>query len=235
MTLARQKIGSRLPFLVASGCALLPFVAVHWAYVLAADAGHVPWCNPYIDSCTSISATGRRPPGSFPFKGIMLPSAMLIAVFWWLQAHWLATVGGRRGKRSWMLALGWLASLGLVLYVTVLGEVGDWWRLQRKIGTILFFSFTFLAQLLFAAALRRLPREVGTASADCGRRMLRVCMLMLCVGVLSVVVEALNGDLHDRVEDAIEWLLALLLQVNFLLCAMLWYRLPWRLAYVKND
>ncbi len=235
MNLVRLNTLANLPFLVAAGCALLPFVAVHSAYVLAADAGHVPWCIPYIDSCTSISATGRQPPGSFPFKGIMLPSAMLIAVFWWLQAHWLTTVGARQNQLSWMLGLGWVASLGLVMYVTVLGEVGDWWRLQRKVGTILFFSFTFLAQLLCAAALRHLTPDVGSVAARYGRNILRVCFLMLCIGVFSVVVEALNEQMHDGIEDAIEWILALLLEVNFLLCAMLWYRLPWRIAYLKNN
>ncbi|MEE4110897.1 MAG: hypothetical protein V2I24_16210, partial [Halieaceae bacterium] len=80
---------ANLPLIVAAGCALLPFVAVHIAYLLAADAGQVPWCNPYVDSCTSISATGRQPPASFVFKGVMLPCAMLIAVFWWLQWRWL--------------------------------------------------------------------------------------------------------------------------------------------------
>ena len=39
--------------------ALLPLAAIHLCYLLAAYLGHVPWCLPYVDSCTSISAAGR--------------------------------------------------------------------------------------------------------------------------------------------------------------------------------
>jgi hypothetical protein len=223
---------SSLPLLVATGCALLPFFAVHLSYLLAADTGLVPWCLPYLDSCTSISATGRHPPASFVFKGMMLPAAMLIAVFWWLQADWLRAAGDSSGRVAWMRALGCIASLGLVLYVVVLGEVGDWLRTQRKIGTVLFFSFTFLAQLLFADALRRQSTTPGDATGRTARRILRVCVLMLTIGIGSVFSEWLNEPVHDEIEDAIEWILALLLQLNFLLIALMWRRLPWKLAYL---
>lgn len=219
------------PFVVAAACALLPFLAVHGAYLLAADAGQVAWCIPYLDSCTSISATGRRAPASFVFKGVMLPAAMLIAVFWWIQARWLRASGDSSARVTWMQYLGWIASLGLVLYVIVLGEVGDWWRTQRRIGTILFFSFTYLAQLLFADALRRQAGGTDSAAGRTARRILGVCGLMLAIGIGSVVSEASNEAFHDRIEDAIEWVLALLLEVNFLLCALLWRNLPWRLEF----
>ena len=41
--------------------ALLPFFAVQFTYLVAAGHGLVDWCNPYIDSCSSISAAGRKP------------------------------------------------------------------------------------------------------------------------------------------------------------------------------
>ena len=44
---------------------LLPLVCVHTTYLIAASHGHVPWCVPYWDSCTSISATGRQLPETF--------------------------------------------------------------------------------------------------------------------------------------------------------------------------
>jgi len=231
---------ANLPLIVATGCAVLPFIAVHTAFILAADAGQVPWCNPYLDSCTSISATGRQPPASFVFKGVMLPCAMLFAVFWWLQWRWLHGAGGRTAQLLWMLGLGWLACLGLALYVIVLGEVGDWLRLQRRIGTILFFSFTFLAQLLLAAELRRIPAGIAggdgepVRAAVFGRAMLRTCFLMLCIGVGSVIIQAISDPWHDTVEDAIEWALALLLQVNFLIVSLLWRRQPAELAFTAK-
>jgi len=239
MNKPRIPLLTNLPLLVAGGCALLPFIAVHVAYLLAADSGFVPWCNPYIDSCTSISATGRQAPASFVFKGVMLPSAMLIALFWWLQWRWLVCVTEERRRPAWMLGLGVTASLGLALYVIVLGEVGDWLRLQRRIGTILFFSFTFLAQLLLAASLARLVSQ-GDGQAlhrihRAGRWMLRLCLLMLALGVGSVIIQALSEAWHDAIEDALEWQLALLLQGNFAICAGLWRANPWRLAFVRAN
>ena len=42
--------------------ALLPAVAVHVCYLLAANQGHVSWCFPYFPDCVSISATRRHSP-----------------------------------------------------------------------------------------------------------------------------------------------------------------------------
>lgn len=229
---AQATILHNLPRLTSLGCALLPFIAVHIAYLLAANGEFVDWCFPYLQSCTSISATGRHPPASFVFRGFMLPSAMLMMVFWWLHWYWLESHlsalpegAGAQKKRHCMLVLGWLACVGLVLYVTVLGEIGELWRLQRKIGTVLFFSFTFLAQLLLASLLLQPGvNESRDAPVKTGRRMLRLCQLMLGIGVFAVLLQLVHEPWHDAMEDAIEWQLALLLQINFLLCARLWDR-----------
>ena len=235
MTSRRTRVLSDLPFLVSLACACLPFAAVHLAYVLAASHGYVDWCNPYIDSCTSISATGRRPPARFVFKGIMLPAAALIMIYWWITWRWVTRAMGRRSSSDWMLGLGVVACIGLILYVVVLGEVGDWLRLQRKIGTILFFSFTFLAQLLFAAELRRYGIGDDLRARDqiqrIGRWMLRVCALMLALGIGSVIVDLLNDSWHDAIEDALEWQLALLLQLNFCFGAWHWRQVNWELRF----
>ena len=225
--------GSRLPLTVCLTSALLPFLAVQASYLLAAQHGSVPWCFPYIDSCTSISATGREGPAAYLFRGAMLPASAFIAMFWWLHWRWLTDSGvaGRSRAPRRMAVLGWLACLGLVLYVAVLGESGDLWRLQRRIGTVLFFSFTFLAQLLLATQLRFTPASVNAAAEGIGRWMLRLCVLMLFIGIFSVIVQALDETWHDAIEDAVEWQLALLLQINFLLCAFLWRGSAWRLAF----
>ena len=220
---------------MALGSAVLPFVAVHVAFWLSANAGHVPWCFPYIDSCTSISATGRHAPGSFVFRGLMLPSAMLMLVLWVFHAHTLAAFGAPRVRSRALAFLGVTACVGLALYVTVLGEIGDLWRLQRKIGTVLFFSFTFLAQLLMAATLRETDEQSAPGAGTTGQRMLRVCQLMLLIGIVSVGINIASEDLHDRVEDAVEWQLALLLQLNFLLLALFWRKSNWTLVFERAN
>jgi hypothetical protein len=225
---------SLTPLLICLVCALLPFLTVHGSYFIAASEGFVPWCNPYIDSCTSISATGRQAPASLLFRAGMLPSSVFIAGFWWLHWRWLQDDSGTSRAELAMLALGLLACVGLVLYVAVLGEIGDLWRLQRRIGTILFFSFTFLAQLLLAGQLLRRADAMHALAQATGRWMLRLCLLMLFIGICSVVVQALSEAWHDAIEDAMEWQLALLLQINFLLAARLWWRSPWKLALVRG-
>jgi hypothetical protein len=224
--------GSRMPALLCLGSALLPFLTVQLSYLLAAQAGSVPWCIPYIDSCTSISATGRSGPASYLFRAGMLPSSTLIAGFWWLHWRWLRELrGGQPSLRGRaMLTLGLLACAGLVMYVSVLGEIGDLWRLQRRIGTVLFFAFTFLAQLLLAAEMHALLELANPAAVRTGRWLLRVCLLMLCIGVYSIIIQAIDESWHDAIEDAVEWLLALLLQLNFLLCTAVWWRSEWELG-----
>lgn len=243
MATSSKPLTSRLPFWLCLGCALLPFAAVQLSYLLAASAGTVPWCNPYLDSCTSISATGRSGVASYVFRGAMLPASTLIAGFWWLHWRWLYDnaqslhTGVGSGRRNAMLTLGLIACVGLILYVTVLGEPGDVWRLQRRVGTILFFSFTFLAQLLLAAQLLGVTSDAGgdNRARSTGTWMLRICLVMLCVGVFSVIIQAISEDWHDAIEDAIEWQLALLLQANFLFCTRLWWRNNWELAFRRGN
>ncbi len=231
MTSALPRISRNLPLLVCIACAVLPFVAVQLAYLISASHGVVDWCFPYTDSCTSISAAARKPPANYLFRAMMLPSAAAMMLFWWLHWYWLESLGAKARTRHSMLALGVVACIGLIAYVTVLGEIGDVLRMQRKIGTVLFFSFTFLAQLLLAAMLRNHGRQASTRNT--GERVLRLCQIMLLIGVMSVVMELASEDLHDSFENAIEWQLALLLQLNFLFCTRLWWRSDWKLAFVE--
>jgi len=219
------------PRILALLSAVVPFLAVQLSYLLSASTGYVDWCFPYIDSCTSISATGRKPPASYLFRATMLPSAIIMMGFWWVSHAWLHELRAARGlpqlrANRWMLALGVLACIGLILYVTVLGERGEAWARQRRIGVVLFFSFTFLAQLLWLAQLRNIELP---SVRPLLRLMWLLCISLLCTGVLTVLFEAWNEDWYDTIEDAFEWVLALMLQLNFLLAWLVWRRLPWRL------
>ncbi|WP_187275812.1 hypothetical protein [Parahaliea aestuarii] len=218
---------------VALWAALLPFVAVHLTYLLAASHTLVDWCFPYVDSCTSISATGRHPPASYLFRATMLPSAVLLFAYWWLNSAWLAALGSGDRLRRWMLAMGGVASLGLVAYVTVLGEAGEQWQRQRRIGVVLFFAFTYLAQLLLVAQLRGLQ----PLALELGRlvnTMLALCALLLALGVVTVLWDAVDNAGYETVEDAFEWNLSLLLQTNVLLGYFLWRRAGWQLSVVRG-
>ncbi|MEM8547464.1 MAG: hypothetical protein AAGF46_04785, partial [Pseudomonadota bacterium] len=56
------------------------------------------------------------------------------------------------------------------------------------------------------------------------RIMLRICMILLLLGVLTVLLDAWDEAFYTSVEDAFEWNLSLLLQLNFLLGYVLWGR-----------
>ena len=56
----REDNGSVHVHVVALVTAVAPIVFIHLTYLISAAQGYVPWCIPYIDSCTSISATGRH-------------------------------------------------------------------------------------------------------------------------------------------------------------------------------
>ncbi|KAA1190601.1 hypothetical protein F0M18_12380 [Pseudohalioglobus sediminis] len=224
--------------IVALLAALVPFLAVHATYLVAASHGVVDWCTPYLDSCTSISATGRKPPASYLFRATMLPSAVIMMAYWWLNHTWLAALHARAGSERqhanhWMLVLGVLACIGLILYVTVLGERGDAWATQRRVGTVLFFSFTFMAQLLLLSQLRRL--QVAGVRPGVLAYMGWACGTLLAVGVLTVVLQAWDEAWYETVEDAFEWVLTLLLQSNFLAGYFVWRQAGWKLVVKERD
>ena len=107
-------------------CVVLPAVGVHLCYLLAAQLGHVPWCFPYIEGCVSISAAGRQSPESTIFRATVIPTAVLMMVYWKLNHEWLETLKSRmKMTNRAMLWCGITACLGLILYTTTLGAIGQ--------------------------------------------------------------------------------------------------------------
>jgi hypothetical protein len=120
------------------------------AYVLSAMGGYVEWCIPHLQGCDSISASGRHGWGFFVFKATMLPLAGLLLVYWILCVKWLNLITEPARLDRAILALGFIGAASLALYVTFLGSEGDAYRAARRYGTVIYFGFTYLAQVLFA-------------------------------------------------------------------------------------
>lgn len=219
---------------LALGAALLPLVTIHITYLLSASYGQVDWCIPYIHSCTSISATGREPPAYFVFKGLMIPAAVLLALYWLLSAAWLKTLGCQRHHwRKILVALGLIASTGLVFYTVALGWIDPVYRLQRHIGVSTFFGFSLLAQLLVTWLLESTP-AVKTGLATGLRRLKIAIGTVFVTGLASVVIGFVSPDLYRRSDDAFAWSLTLLLCIHTLLTADLWRQAGWRMRFVCN-
>ncbi|XOV88495.1 MAG: hypothetical protein ACFHX7_01115 [Pseudomonadota bacterium] len=189
---------------------LIPIVAIHATYLVAASEGYVPWCFPYTDSCTSISATGRQGTGFILFKATMLPYALVLGLYWHRSAAVLAALGDQPGWISTIRRTGTLAAVFLVVYVVALGLAGDYLQLQRRIGIIFYFTLTAFAQLLFTARLQQCHVRDRTRLIHTG-----ICFAFLAIGLVSLLLDSLL-DNYDDMEDAFEWTLALLMQCYFI-------------------
>ena len=203
------------PFALFTG--LLPLICVHVAYVVAASYGHVDWCVPYWDSCTSISATGRELPEKLLFKLLMLPAGFCALLFWQIAGHWLRVTYGRAAPA--MAFTGSIAALFLMLYVVALGE-SDAYRWARQTGIILFFALTYVAQLCFLVRIARM-QNLAPAVQRVFRWQVAAAGLLLAIGILSVVLDAAYAD-YDSVEDAFEWVMMLFIALQFCSHYPLW-------------
>lgn len=198
--------------------AALPFLCVHLSYLLAAWYGQVPWCVPYWDSCTSISATGREMPAKLVFKLLMMPAAMCAIAFWWLVRQWLLQRLRRHSRSVWLL--GSVAAAFLMLYVVALGESNEY-RWARQSGVILFFSLSYVAQLVSLYHALHERRQLQAKELRVCMRQLQLASLMLAIGIGSVLLDLLHPR-YDDMEDAVEWILMLGLVLQFASHYWLW-------------
>ena len=210
---------------------LLPIVCIHLTYWLAASHGQVPWCFPYIDSCTSISATGREPPAFFVFKGVMIPAAVLLIGYWIINAMWLRTLGSDR--KNWLRALkalGVLAGGGLIFYSVYLGSIGPEYRQYRHTGVLTFFGFSFFAQLVITWLLGTIA---GIREAHpLGLKLLQGLMLLdLLVGLANVIIGFVDPAFYDTINNAFAWNFTLLLCLHVLATGELWRRTELALSF----
>ena len=203
--------------------AFLPLTAVTAAYVIAARQGLVPACNPFLDGCTSISATGRYPPASYIFKPAHLVQAGLLALLWLRLAR---HVPMRQASSRWLRIAGVAGAAALVVYTLTLGTESTLYAFMRRFGIYVYFIGTLVAQVLVSRALAEAGRaeagrtEAGRASQVGGRKlahaMLALCAAPLLLGAANFVFKATLAD-PDPMENRIEWIAALLMQAWFLL------------------
>lgn len=211
---------------IAMLCFLGPVLTVHVSYAISAAAGIVPACIPYLEGCTSISATGRHGAGYVLFKAGMLPSALVLILYWRLCRDWLLEAGDMDGPalRS-LLWLGIAGALFLMLYTVFLGHKGEVYNLLRRFGVTLNLGFTYLAQLMVVWRLHRLRDRGGRNACPDGLLRAKTWLVsaLLLLGLGSIPVSNFIAD-KDPVENAIEWAFCLLTSVFYLLTAMAWRR-----------
>ena len=204
---------------------VVPALIVITTYFVSALNGHVGWCCPVLDGCTSISATGRYGVSYYIFKAGMLPMSALLAVFWWLSREWLLSSGAEESVATRaMVTLGCASAVFLVLYAVFLGSDGDVYRLLRRYGVNLHFGLQFLAQALLAGQLlsmsRRLPVPMPSWLAPA---LLSVLGLMLLIGLASIPLANVMSN-RNQPQNMAAWSVALLVTAYYLLIWVAWWR-----------
>ncbi len=215
--------------------AVVPAVAAHVCYLLAAQSGHVPWCFPYLDSCTSISAVGRRSPESHLFRATIIPTAVFMMIYWRLNYEWLKTLNTRTtiGNRG-MLYCGIIASFGVILYAAVLGSIGPEYHLQRRLGVTTFYIFTFLAQLLMTLQLRGVRKRQPTpVSARVYRCLVAICATVPILGLVNMVSWARYRE-NGSIDDAIAWTVTLFILGYFFVTYFAWKQSGFRASFTVS-
>ena len=205
---------------------LLPLIAMFGALWLGVHNEVFPACVPFIDGCMSISATGRKPPGSFLFRAVMLPQAAVLIFLWIFAVSWLRSLqpDRRPSLTTAILVSGVLGALALVVYVTFLGTREPIYEFMRRTGIYFGFLGIFLAQLFTAIALKRIakffPQERLLRHA---RTMFGICLATFALGIINIVFKMTLED-ADTMENRIEWIVSLLMQLWFVGLYVAWRR-----------
>lgn len=203
---------------------IVPFVGIHVCYVIAVKYGVLPACIPYVDGCTSISATGRYPPASFLFRAIELPVATVLIVTWYFTVEWLRALRPALSKRvaAAILVSGVAGALALIVYVTFLGTTEPIYEFMRRFGIYVYFLGTVLAQLFVALSLRN-ARD--TALGRLPDVLLLLCVSPFVLGLLNLAQKAvLAHATADALENSIEWFASTLMQAYFVVLYFAWRR-----------
>jgi hypothetical protein len=200
--------------------ALAPIIGINLAYWIGVDNGTLPSCIPYLDGCTSISSTGRYPPGDRLFRAVMLPQAVLLAVTWHFTVLWLKSLRPQVPAATTILVAGLVGAVALIIYVSYLASKDPFYEIMRRYGIYLYFIGTVVAQIAVTASLQK-----------SGLRTLMAWLLAMpfVLGIYNFIQKALIEDLNS-IENRIEWIVSLLMQFWFIALFVAWRRTRFELA-----
>jgi hypothetical protein len=205
---------------------LIPIAAVFSSYWIAVGTGNVPSCNPFLEGCTSVSATGRYAPASYLFKGAMLPQSIILSCYWLFNVAWLRALtitAGHVPRNTFAIGtFGVTGSLFLILYVTFLGSQEPFYEFMRRYGVYMYFLLNVIAQIVLASKVLPVARQLGM------QRLARLTKLQLLLAWFPFALGALNLVLKATLEDSgpaenrIEWIFAMQMQLYFIVSYFSW-------------
>ena len=199
---------------------LAALVVIGAAYWLGASHEHLPTCNPWLDGCTSISSTGRYPPGDRLFRATLLPQAALLLLTWYFASQWLrAQQPGTRIDR-FLLPMGLIGAVALVTYVYYLTSKDPFYEIMKTWGIYFYFAGTALCQVAVSVAMPASRLRQG---------MVWLCVTPFVLGVAHLVVKATLTDINS-IENRVEWIVSLLMQLWFVVLYVAWRRTGFGIA-----
>lgn len=205
---------------------LAPILGANLAYWLGVRADVLPSCIQYFDGCTSISAAGRYPPGSYLFRAVHLPYAALLSVVWYFNFRWLLAIEHQAHpvRRRVMFGFGLVGSMALMVYVTFLGTSEPIYEFMRRGGIYFYFLSTAVAQVATTIAVLRIDTRVFYW-------MLLTSAMPFLLGIANLVQkQVLPFETADLIENQIEWIAALSMHVWFIALFAAWQRSGFRLS-----
>jgi len=213
------------PAHIALLAAILPAIALIYAYIVSSFYGYVPTCFPFLEGCTSISRAARSEVAIFLFRALVMPGALALILFWSAAYSWLRLLGDSQSYRPRiMFVLGSLGAVALILYVTFLGTQGEGYRLMRRFGIIFYFAFTGFAQFLLVSRMYSIDAgRLSRYTLRARRFALTCCMLLLLLALVSIGV-SLAMEERFLAENVLEWNAALLMHLILFCMSWVWSR-----------
>ena len=217
---------------------ILPLLASNGAYLLSAFEGSVPWCMPYIDGCTTISQAGRSGNTIFYYRALVMTYSVLLMWFWLYSKSWLELLHGHTTKIARIILwLGLAGSIALLIYIDFLGTTGEINRFMRRIGAMLYFTLTPLAQSLMLNQHYNILRKKPEVSINPKvlQYQLIILLLMLLIVVISIFLFVTDNITYE-IENIVEWNFSLLVNLYFAGMILMWkdYRHVFTITAAKN-
>lgn len=199
---------------------LAPIIGVNLSYWIGVQYANLPECIPYIDGCTSISSTGRYPPGDRLFRAVMLPQAVLLTVTWYLTTQWLRACRPDVKHTTTILVGGIGGAAALIVYVSYLASNDPFYEIMRRSGIYFYYVLTALAQIVTTLLMER-------------SRLRNVMLLIMAtpfvLGLLNFIQKALLSN-SGNIENTVEWIVSLLMQTWFICLWLAWRRSGFQLV-----
>ncbi len=198
--------------------AVVPLGTVVICYLVAVNLGHVPACIPNFSGCTSVSSVGRSVPESLIFRAGMLPTALVLVLFWQRCTTFLA-LGGQSGVRLVILRiLGVIVASSLAIYAVTLGLEDDGYRQLRRAGINGFAISTLMAEVLLITCYR--PMRI-VATEKLLRWLIILCCALPLLGIAAEVAKWAGVSRHAA-NNIVAWNAFVVASAYYAVVAQIW-------------